>query len=88
MDEELIKVVLIASLETVGLMEVFKKFVKFNKTWLYTLLMLPLAFICALAYTYLPSVITAGILTVCVSQMFYKNVLQAFEGIVKKLNKE
>ena len=49
MDEELIKVVLIASLETVGLMEVFKKFVKFNKTWLYTL-MLPLAFIC-FAYT-------------------------------------
>ena len=60
----------------------------FKKGWIYTCIMIPLAFACATAYVYLPPVVTAGILAVCVSQMFYKNVLQALEGLVKKLNKD
>ncbi len=88
MDEALVKIVIVAAVETVGLIEVLKKFVKFKKGWKYTLIMIPLAFICSYIYLYLPIAITAGILAVCVSQMFYKNVLQVLEGIVKKLEKD
>ena len=88
MDELLIKIVLVAAVETVGLIEVMKKFITFKKGWIYTTIMIPLAFACATAYVYLPAVITAGILAVCVSQIFYKNVLQVLEGLVKKLNKD
>lgn len=88
MDEALVKIVIIAAVETVGLIEVLKKFVKFKKGWKYTLIMIPLAFICSYIYLYVPIAVTAGILTVCVSQLFYKNVLQALEGLVKKLNKD
>lgn len=88
MDELLIKIVLVAAVETVGLIEVMKKFITFKKGWIYTTIMIPLAFACATAYVYLPTVITAGILAVCVSQIFYRNVLQALEGLVKKLNKD
>ena len=88
MDEALIKIVIIAAVETVGLIEVMKKFITFKKGWIYTCIMIPLAFACATAYVYLPPVVTAGILAVCVSQMFYKNVLQVLEGLVKKLEKD
>ena len=70
MDELLIKIVLVAAVETVGLIEVMKKFITFKKGWIYTTIMIPLAFACATAYVYLPSVITAGILAVCESQIF------------------
>lgn len=88
MDEALVKIVIVAAVETVGLIEVFKKFVKFKKGWKYTLIMIPLAFICSYIYLYLPIAVTAGTLAVTVSQMFYKNVLQVLEGLVKKLEKD
>lgn len=88
MDEALLKIVIIAAVETVGLIEVLKKFVTFKKGWKYTLIMIPLAFACSFVYLYLPIAVTAGILAVCISQMFYKNVLQVLEGLVKKLEKD
>ena len=88
MDEVLIKIGIIAAVETVGIIEVMKKFITFKKGWKYTLIMIPLAFICSFVYLYLPIAVTAGILAVCISKMYYKNVLQVLEGLVKKLNKD
>ena len=85
LDENLIKIICIASLETVGLIEVLKRFITFKWSTWYTVIMIPLAFACVAMYLYLPLFVSAGILTVCFSQLFYKNFLQVFSAIIKKL---
>ena len=85
LDENMLKIICIASLETVGLIEVLKRFITFKRGTWYTIIMLPLAFACVAMYLYLPLFVSAGILTVCLSQLFYKNFLQVLSAIVKKL---
>lgn len=83
MFENLIKEVLIASFACVGLMETIKNFLKLEKKWIYSLIMIPLAVCCYLACLYLPEWVIGSLFTISITQLCYQGIKNTYEILVK-----
>lgn len=79
------KLIFICSLEVVGFIQVLKNFMpeKFPK-WLYAVFMCVLSPIFCAVYIYCPPFITYSIMTICVSQLGYEEIIQSIKKIVSR----
>lgn len=85
---ELFQQVFIAAVASVGIVELLKNFIKTKRTWVYSLIMIPVALGCYASCLCLPKAVIGGILTVGVVQNGYQLVIQTvkniFTGIAQK----
>jgi len=81
----LIQNVTISSFAAVGLVECFKNFIKTEKTWIYSIIMMPIALVCFYAASCLPVWVIGGILTVGATQLCYQTIVQTFKKIIAKI---
>lgn len=77
--------VVISAFACVGLIEVVKNFLKTEKKWIFSLIMIPLSVVCYFACVKLPSWVIGGILTIGVTQLCYQTIVQTFQAVVKKI---
>lgn len=80
---ELMVQVVIASIGTVGLVEVIKNFLKTEKKWIFSLIMIPLCVGTYFAAVCLPSWVIGGIITIGVTQLCYQTIIQTIQNVVK-----
>ncbi len=85
---EIMSEVVIASVATVGLIEVLKNFIKTDKKWIYSLIMIPLSVGTYFAAVCLPVWVIGGILTVGVTQECYQVIIQSLQNIVNSVTKK
>ena len=79
---ELTTQVVISSIATVGLIEVFKNFFNTKRKWIYSLIMIPLSIGTYFATVCLPVWVIGGILTVGVTQECYQVIIQSVQSVV------
>lgn len=79
----LLQNVVIAAFACVGLIEVVKNFLKTEKKWIFSLIMIPLSVACYFACVCLPGWVIGGVLTVGVTQLCYQTIVQTFQAVVK-----
>lgn len=84
---DLMSQVVIAAIATVGLIEVLKNFIKTEKKWVYSLIMIPLSIGTYFAVLYLPPWVIGGILTVGVTQECYQVIIQSLQNLVNAQTK-
>lgn len=82
-DSQLLLKVFIASFATVGIEEYAKNFLKTEKTFVYALLMLPLAVMCYFAAEKLPVWVIGSLLTVGCVQVCYQTIVQGFKALIE-----
>lgn len=80
---ELIQKVVIAAFATVGLIETIKNFIKTNKTWIYSLLMIPVAVGCYLICEFCPKAVIGAVLTIGITQECYQLLIQSVKKLIK-----
>lgn len=79
---DLMPQVVISAFATVGLIEVIKNFIKTEKKWIFSLIMIPLSIGTYFAAVCLPVWVIGGILTVGVTQECYQVIIQSLQNIV------
>lgn len=79
----LLQNVTIAAFACVGLIEVVKNFLKTEKKWIFSLIMIPLSVACYFACVCLPGWVIGGVLTIGVTQLCYQTIVQTFQAVVK-----
>lgn len=77
--------VIIASLATVGIVEVLKNFLKTEKKWVYSVIAVPLAVILYWVRYALPVWVIGAVLTVGATQLCYQTLVQTFHSLVTML---
>lgn len=79
------KNIVMAAIETVGIIQVIKNFIpeKFPK-WLYAVIMCILAPVFCVVGSYCPPIVSASIMTICVSQLGYEEIIQSIKKLVSK----
>lgn len=82
---ELMTQVVIAAIATVGLIEVIKNFLKTEKKWIFSLIMLPLSVGTYFAMVKLPVWVIGGILTIGVTQECYQVIVQSIQNLVNSV---
>lgn len=82
---EIMQSVIISAFATVGIIEVIKNFLKTEKTWLYSLIMIPLSVGCYFASECCPKWVIGGILTIGVTQECYQIIIQSVNNVVKNV---
>lgn len=82
---ELMTQVVISSIATVGLIEVLKNFIKTEKKWIFSLIMIPLSIGTYFAAVCLPVWVIGGILTVGVTQECYQVIIQSLQNVVNSV---
>lgn len=85
---DLMQNVFIAALAAVGIMETLKNFIKTEKTWIYSVIMIPVSIGCYLACLLLPKAVIGCILAVGVTQDCYTILVQTFQALVKAFRKK
>ena len=81
----LLQNVVIAAFACVGLIEVVKNFLKTEKKWIFSLIMIPFSVACYFAVLYLPPWIIGGMLTIAMCQIGYQTIVQTFHAVVKMI---
>jgi hypothetical protein len=82
---QMLQMIGVASMETVGAIEVMKNFFQPPNKKVWTVVMMPLSLLFCAIYSYLPSWVTAGILAICACQICWDTILQTFKRIVGRL---
>lgn len=79
------KQIITSSIEVVGIIQVLKNFMpdKFPK-WVYAVFMIVLSPIFCAIYTYCPPFITYSVITICVSQLGYEEIVQSIKKIIAR----
>lgn len=74
-----------ASIMTVGIVQVLKNFMpEKTPTWVYSVLMIVLAFGFVAITMFAPKWIATGIITVCVAQLGYEGIIQTIKKMAGK----
>lgn len=81
--EALMTQVVIASIATVGLIEVVKNFLRTERKWIYSLIMIPMSIGTYFACVCLPVWVIGGIITIGVTQLCYQTIIQTIQNVVK-----
>jgi hypothetical protein len=85
LDAQMLQMIGVAAMETVGTIEVMKNFFRPKNRKVWAVVMMPLALLFCAVYTYLPIWVSAGILTICTCQICWDTVLQTFKRIVARI---
>lgn len=83
--DEFIFNVVIASFGCVGLIEVLKNFIKTEKKWIFSLIMIPLSVGCYALTLYDKAWAIGGVLTIGMTQLCYQTIVQTFQMVIKKV---
>lgn len=81
-----LSIISIASVETVGFIQVLKNFLpEKTPTWIYSVVMVLFAVLFSVISTYCPKVVTTALLTICLSQIGYETILQTVKKLAGKI---
>ncbi|MBQ2552998.1 MAG: hypothetical protein II563_09170 [Treponema sp.] len=86
MNSQFVLKVFVAAFATVGVEEFLKNFIKTEKTFIYAVLMIPLAVGCYFAIEALPVWVIGSLLTIGCVQICYQTIVQGFKTAIKGLS--